>query len=180
MKAHFAHLDGDHLTMLNAYHAFKQNGESQNWCWENYLNHRSLKSADNVRNQLVRLCQRHGVLLESTDFHSKDYYVNIRKAILNGFFMQVAHKERRNGSYLTVKDNESVLLHPSTNLSGKPEWVVYNEFVLTSKKYVRTVTEIKGEWLIDLAEHYYDLSNFPSVRRQKRVAAAVHATRENA
>ena len=160
-KAHFAHLDGDHLTMLNAYHAFKQNGESQNWCWENYLNHRSLKSADNVRNQLVRLCQRHGVLLESTDFHSKDYYVNIRKAILNGFFMQVAHKER-NGSYLTVKDNESVLLHPSTNLSGKPEWVVYNEFVLTSKKYVRTVTEIKGEWLIDLAEHYYDLSNFPS------------------
>jgi pre-mRNA-splicing factor ATP-dependent RNA helicase DHX15/PRP43 len=33
---------------------------------------------------------------------------------------------------------------------------------LTSKKYVRTVTEIKGEWLIDLAEHYYDLSNFPS------------------
>jgi len=160
-KAHFAHLDGDHLTMLNAFHAFKQNGESQNWCWENYLNHRSLKSADNVRNQLVRLCQRHGVNLESTDFHSKEYYVNIRKAILNGFFMQVAHKER-NGSYLTVKDNESVLLHPSTNLSGKPEWVVYNEFVLTSKKYVRTVTEIKGEWLIDLAEHYYDLSNFPS------------------
>jgi len=25
-KAHFAHLDGDHLTMLNAFHAFKQNG----------------------------------------------------------------------------------------------------------------------------------------------------------
>ena len=39
---------------------------------------------------------------------------------------------------------------------------MYNEFVLTSKKYVRTVTEIKGEWLIDMAEHYYDLSNFPS------------------
>lgn len=159
-KAKFNHLDGDHLTMLNAFHAFKQNAENQNWCWENYLNHRSLKSADNVRNQLVRLCQRHGVALESTDFNSRDYYQNIRKAILNGFFMQVAHKEK--SGYLTVKDNEQVLLHPSTCLSGKPEWVVYNEFVLTSKKYVRTVTEIKGEWLIEEYEHYYDLSNFPA------------------
>lgn len=27
-KARFAHADGDHLTLLNAYHAFKQNGKS--------------------------------------------------------------------------------------------------------------------------------------------------------
>ena len=54
-EAHFAHCDGDHLTMLNAFHAFKQNGEPK-LVLENYLNHRSLKSADNVRNQLVRLC----------------------------------------------------------------------------------------------------------------------------
>ncbi len=26
-KARFAHIDGDHLTMLNVYHAFKQNHE---------------------------------------------------------------------------------------------------------------------------------------------------------
>ena len=36
----------------------------------------------------------------------------------------------------------------------------YNEVVLTSKNYIRTVTDIRGEWLIDLAPHY-DLSNFP-------------------
>ncbi len=25
-KARFAHIDGDHLTLLNVYHAYKQNG----------------------------------------------------------------------------------------------------------------------------------------------------------
>eukprot|EP00005_Dracoamoeba_jomungandri_P006061 CAMPEP_0174261780 /NCGR_PEP_ID=MMETSP0439-20130205/12156_1 /TAXON_ID=0 /ORGANISM="Stereomyxa ramosa, Strain Chinc5" /LENGTH=554 /DNA_ID=CAMNT_0015346343 /DNA_START=17 /DNA_END=1678 /DNA_ORIENTATION=+ len=30
-KARFSHLDGDHLTLLNAYHAFKKNNEDPNW-----------------------------------------------------------------------------------------------------------------------------------------------------
>lgn len=54
-KQRFAHIDGDHLTLLNVYHAFKQNQESTDWCYENFLNFRALKSADNVRSQLVRL-----------------------------------------------------------------------------------------------------------------------------
>ena len=41
---------------------------------------------------------------------------------------------------------------------------MYQEFVLTSKNYIRTVTDIKGEWLVDLAPHYYDMANFPQVR----------------
>ena len=54
-----------------------------------------------------------------------------------------------------------VHLHPSTCLDHKPEWALYQEFVLTSRNYIRTVTDIKGEWLVDIAQHYYDLSNFP-------------------
>ena len=45
---------GDHLTLLNAYHAFKQNNEASDWCYDNFLNHRALKAADSVRSQLVR------------------------------------------------------------------------------------------------------------------------------
>ncbi|XP_077427654.1 ATP-dependent RNA helicase DHX15-like [Vanacampus margaritifer] len=44
----FAHIDGDHLTLLNVYHAFKQNHEANQWCYDNFLNYRSLMSADNV------------------------------------------------------------------------------------------------------------------------------------
>lgn len=60
---------------------------------------------------------------------------------------QVAHLERT-GHYLTVKDNQLVQLHPSTCLDHKPEWVLYNEFVLTTKNYIRTVTDIKAEWSV--------------------------------
>jgi hypothetical protein len=44
-KAQFSHSDGDHLTLLNAYHAYKQAGgvSSKDWCYENFLNYRSLQ-----------------------------------------------------------------------------------------------------------------------------------------
>ena len=44
---------GDHLTLLNVYHAYKQNGEAQDWCYDHFLNSRALKAADSVRSQLV-------------------------------------------------------------------------------------------------------------------------------
>ncbi|KAG5251936.1 pre-mRNA-splicing factor ATP-dependent RNA helicase [Salix suchowensis] len=175
-KARFGHIDGDHLTLLNVYHAYKQNNEDPSWCYENFVNHRALKAADNVRQQLVRIMARFNLKLCSTDFSSRDYYINIRKAILAGYFMQVAHLEH-SGHYLTVKDNQVVHLHPSNCLDHKPEWVVYNEYVLTSRNYIRTVVDIRGEWLVDIAPHYYDLENFPQCEA-KRVLEKLYRKRE--
>ncbi|CAI9099414.1 OLC1v1036233C1 [Oldenlandia corymbosa var. corymbosa] len=146
-KSRFGHIDGDHLTLLNVYHAYKQNKDDPQWCYENFINHRALKSADNVRQQLARIMARFNLKLCSTDFNSRDYYGNIRKAMLAGYFMQVAHLERT-GHYLTVKDNQVVHLHPSNCLDHKPEWVIYNEYVLTSRNFIRTVTDVRGEWLV--------------------------------
>ena len=120
-------------------------GDNQQWCWDNFIQFRSMKSADDVRIQLARLMDQYKLRRVSTDFKSRDYYINIRKSLTAGFFMQVAHLER-SGNYLTIKDNQPVLLHPSAGLDRKPEWVVYNEFVLTAKNYIRTVTEIRPEW----------------------------------
>lgn len=91
-------------------------GEDAKWCYENFLNFRTMRSADSVRQQLSRIMVRLQVPMLSTEFTSKDYYINIRKAIAAGFFMQVAHLERA-GTYLTVKDNQvrgrRALLHAS-------------------------------------------------------------------
>ncbi|XP_017961804.1 putative pre-mRNA-splicing factor ATP-dependent RNA helicase PRP1 isoform X2 [Drosophila navojoa] len=167
-KMRFAHIDGDHLTLLNVFHAFKQSNEDPNWCYENFINYRSLKNADNVRQQLARIMDRFNLKRTSTEFSSKDYYVNIRKALVQGFFMQVAHLERT-GHYLTIKDNQNVQLHPSTCLDHKPDWVIYNEFVLTTKNYIRTVTDVKPEWLLSLAPQYYDLNNFPQCEAKRQL-----------
>lgn len=67
--------------------------EDTNWCYENFVNYRSLKQADNVRQQLSRIMDRFNLKRTSTDFSSKDYYINIRKALVQGFFMQVCTTE---------------------------------------------------------------------------------------
>lgn len=179
MKNLFAHPDGDHLTLLNVYHAFKSPDAQQNsrqWCHDHFLSLRALQSADNVRMQLKRIMEREELELMSTPFEDKKYYENIRRALVSGFFMQVAKKEANGKTYVTVKDNQSVLLHPSTVLGQDSEWVVYNEFVLTSKNYVRTVTGVKAEWLLDIAPNYYDIEAFPKgevktalIRAQERI-----------
>lgn len=152
MKNLFAHQDGDHLTMLNVYHAFKSPEAQENpkqWCHDHFLSLRSLQSADNVRMQLLRIMERSELEMISTPFDDKKYYENIRRALCAGFFMQVAKKESQGKSvYTTVKDNQNVLLHPSTVLAHDAEWVLYNEFVLTTKNYIRTVTAVKPEWLL--------------------------------
>ena len=159
-KAQFAHVDGDHCTLLNAYHAYKHHGSDATWATENFLSHRSLASADSVRNQLSRILERLQVPMVSTDFSSPDYYVNLRKCVVAGNFLQVAHLER-GGSYLTIKDNQVVAIHPSSVLDNKPPWVCFEEFVLTSRNYIRTCTAVEARWLCEIAPHYYDLANFP-------------------
>jgi hypothetical protein len=63
--------------------------EDAQWCYDNFINFRSLKSADNVRQQLSRIMDRFNLKRTSTEFTSKDYYLNIRKSLTTGFFMQV-------------------------------------------------------------------------------------------
>jgi pre-mRNA-splicing factor ATP-dependent RNA helicase DHX15/PRP43 len=158
MKDMFKHPEGDHLTMLNVYHAFKgvdgRGEDPKKWCHEHYLSFRHLSSADSVRAQLKRIMETQGLELISTDFNDKNYYTNIRRALVAGFFMQVAKKEPSGKIYRTMKDNnQAVMIHPSSVLQTDYEWVLYNEFVLTTKQYVRTVTGIRPEWLL-VSSHY--------------------------
>lgn len=164
-RSQFVHSEGDHLTLLNVYHAYKetehQHQNASQWCWDNFINYRSLRMADSVRTQLERMMRKCQLRLVSTAPTDINYSPNIRKALLNGYFMHVAFRTGKGGAYLTVKDNQLVTLHPSSGLRHLPEWVLYNEFVLTKTNYIRTCTEVKGRWLVDQAAHYYDLSNFP-------------------
>lgn len=79
-------MDTDHFYVF----IIRTGNEDTNWCYENFVNFRSLKQADNVRQQLSRIMDRFNLKRTSTDFSSKDYYINIRKALVQGFFMQVS------------------------------------------------------------------------------------------
>ncbi|KAF8465792.1 P-loop containing nucleoside triphosphate hydrolase protein [Russula ochroleuca] len=153
--------DGDHLTLLNVFNEYQNNLHERNWAWNNYVSARALAQADNVRAQLLRVMERLEVDVVTKSYPDQTrHYIDIRKALVCGYFMQVAHKEGEKGSYLTVKDNQVVSLHPSCGLDTQPEWVLFNEFVLTTRPYIRTVTEIRPEWLLELSANYYDFNLF--------------------
>jgi pre-mRNA-splicing factor ATP-dependent RNA helicase DHX16 len=72
-----------------------------------------------------------------------------------GFFYNCARLQK-DGSYKTVKNPTTVHIHPSSSLrEALPRWVVYHELVMTSKQFMRTVTEIDPKWLVEIAPHYY-------------------------
>jgi pre-mRNA-splicing factor ATP-dependent RNA helicase DHX15/PRP43 len=58
-----------------------------------------------VRQQLERIMERLEIELMSTSDEVK-LFTNVRKALVCGFFMQVAHKEGEKAGYMTVKDNQ--------------------------------------------------------------------------
>lgn len=151
MKARFAYEGSDHITLLKVYHAFQQSDDAQvdpeQWCHDHYVNHASLQEADNIRTQLGHIMEHTGLELVSTPFRHKDDFQNIRRALLSGFFTQVAKKDPSKNVYRTL-DDRRVLLHPSTVLQGS-EWVVYHECILTRRSYIRTVTAIDPTWLLD-------------------------------
>jgi len=172
-KANFTNSEGDHLTLLNAYQAYQevQERDRKTWCWDNFLNERSLVSASNVRRQLAGILRKLDLPIGGNDPNSAGYYHNIRLALTAGMFMQTAYKQR-NGNYLTVKDNQIVHIHPSSVVDSKPEWVVFEEFALTTKNYIRTVTTTTVEWLVELAPHYFDLENFPECEAKAELELA--------
>jgi HrpA-like RNA helicase len=70
---------------------------------------------------------------------------------------------------MTVKDSQVVAIHPSSTIDHRPEWILYHEFVLTKKNYIRTVTDIKGEWLFKIAPIYFNPSNAKNFETKKEL-----------
>jgi pre-mRNA-splicing factor ATP-dependent RNA helicase DHX16 len=124
---------------------------STQWCYENFVQVRSMKRARDIRDQLVGLLERVEIELKS-DSKNLD---GVKKCVTAGFFYHAA-KLQKNGSYRTVKNPQTVSIHPSSGLAKElPRWVVYHELVFTTKEYMRQVIEIKPEWLVEIAPHYY-------------------------
>merc|ERR1719359_151270 len=180
-RKNFHKFGGDHMTMLNVYKQWEDTKFSLNWCMENYLQNRSLKRARDIREQLVDMIEK--VELEITsDPNNID---GIRKSVLAGFFYNTA-RLRKDGSYVTVKHPHTVEIHPTSSLFGQnPKLVCYHELVLTTKEYMRQCIEIKPEWLLEVAPHFYqskDLDGFKGKmpKSQGAAAASVRSGRPDA
>ena len=160
-KSKFTSHLGDHFTILIAYNNYKLNGAQKKWCIERYLNYRTMKAADSIRDQLQNILLRMNIKIPQSDWSpiiKPKKAKKIIKSLIEGYFAQIAHLET-GGYYITVRDNQYVFIHPSSVLhDGKPKWVLFNEFVLTNKNYIRTCTSIEDpKLLLEVAPDFFNL-----------------------
>ncbi|XP_070275105.1 pre-mRNA-splicing factor ATP-dependent RNA helicase DHX16 isoform X3 [Myotis yumanensis] len=141
---------GDHLVLLNVYTQWAESGYSSQWCYENFVQFRSMRRARDVREQLEGLLERVEVGLSSC----QGDYIRVRKAVTAGYFYHTARLTR--SGYRTVKQQQTVFIHPNSSLfEEQPRWLLYHELVLTTKEFMRQVLEIESSWLLEVAPHYY-------------------------
>jgi pre-mRNA-splicing factor ATP-dependent RNA helicase DHX16 len=159
---------GDHISLMRVYNEWVETDYSTQWCYENYIQIRNLNKARDIREQLEGLCERVEVNLTSTSsiatttaastVGSNNNNIDaISKALVSGFFYNIA-KFSKNSEYKTIKNPHTVYIHPSSVLMKQEApslWVMYYELAFTTKEYMRTVMPIQGEWLLEVAPHYY-------------------------
>lgn len=155
---------GDHLALLNVYNQWRDASYSKQWCSENFVQHRSMVRARDVREQLQSLMERVEIDIQSCN----NDFTDVRKAFTSGYFYHVARLSTDGGLYKTVKSHQTVLIHPNSSLfEDKPRWILYHELVLTTKEYMRQCIEIEPKWLTEVASHYYKQHEIEDTKKKK-------------
>jgi len=167
-RARFTNREGgDHLTYLNIWNQWVDADFSPIWAKENFLQQRSLTRARDIRDQLQKLCDRVEVAVSTCGISD---HIAIRKAITAGFFPNAARLQRGGDSYRTVKNGQTVYLHPSSTLmEARPKWVIFYELVLTSKEYMRSNMPLEAEWLNEVAPHYHKKEDLDKLGLDKKM-----------
>ncbi|GJN34271.1 hypothetical protein PR202_gb22920 [Eleusine coracana subsp. coracana] len=163
-RSNFFQPEGDHITLLTVYEAWKAKGFSGPWCFENFIQVTSLRRAQDVMKQLLEIMDKYKLDVVSSGNDS----TKIGKALAAGFFFHSARKDPK-GGYRTLADNQQVYIHPSSALfHQQPEWVIYHEIVMTTKEYMREVTAVEPRWLVELAPRFYRSVDPMKVSKRKR------------
>lgn len=143
---------GDFGLLLSVYNSWAESGYSTQWCYDNFVQLRSLKRARDIREQLSSLMER--VEIEETSAGAE--MDKVIKAFTAGFFEQCVRLHKT--GYKTIRKPHKVEIHPSSVLFRSEEtieWMIYFELVHTTKEYVRTLAQVQLDWLKEAAPHLY-------------------------
>jgi len=83
-RQNFVRAGGDHFTLLNVWEQWTETNYSQQFCYEQFLQFKSLSRARDIRDQLAGLCDRVEVVIQSNP-NSNDI-TPVQKAITSGYF----------------------------------------------------------------------------------------------
>jgi len=155
--------------LLNVWDQWADTNYSQQWTYENFLQYKSLCRVRDIRDQLAKMCDRTEVVVVANVNSSN--IVPIQKALTSGYFYNTARLQKSGDSYRTSKSNQTVYIHPSSCLfqhTPPPKMVLYYDLVLTSKSYMLQVMEIKSNWLLELAPHFFSPKDIEEMEKEQK------------
>lgn len=71
---------------------FNPDFSDENWCKDYFLDHSALKTAEAIRSELTDTLNRIELPISDPSFGTKTNTLNVKRALLAGFFMQVYEK----------------------------------------------------------------------------------------
>lgn len=143
VRSRFASPEGDHVTLLNVFRAYANTKQKKVWCHENFLHHRNLEYATEVRQQLAALAERANLERASCGSNTEQ----LRRALLEGLYDNLAELQR-DQTYVTVSTlyspfyfsppsyaiDDFVLVRPSRKTVWPNFW--QHEFLSGSGRFV--------------------------------------------
>uniref|UniRef100_A0A8C5F6B5 ATP-dependent RNA helicase DQX1 n=1 Tax=Gadus morhua TaxID=8049 RepID=A0A8C5F6B5_GADMO len=161
------HAEGDHFTLINIYQAFVEHKQDEAWCTTNFLSSAALRLAVVIRAELLEVMQRIELPVSPPAFGCQDNCTNVKRALISGFFLKVAHDVDGSGNYLLLTHRHVAHLHPfssylcSQPASDPPPWVLYHDFTISHDNCICTASHVHPHMLVELAPQYY-LGNLPA------------------
>uniref|UniRef100_A0A4W4HAK1 Putative pre-mRNA-splicing factor ATP-dependent RNA helicase DHX32 n=2 Tax=Electrophorus electricus TaxID=8005 RepID=A0A4W4HAK1_ELEEL len=166
------HPEGDHFTLINIYNTFKSSQEKphftpEEWCQDYFLCCAALQTAEAIRAELTDIMKQLELPMSEPAFGTKANTLNIKRALLAGFFMQIARDVDGSGSYFMLSTKHMAKLHPLSAYGAKtpqlspPEWLLFHEYTLCDSNCIRTATPIPPQLFIQMVPQYF-FYNLPS------------------
>ncbi|GIQ88824.1 hypothetical protein KIPB_011163, partial [Kipferlia bialata] len=147
--------DGDHGALLRVYKQWlgETRKSRRDWCKRMFVSNRSLEGADRVRNQLAGIVEGHNMMPRCLSGEERDYGWDtdtqlVLQAMCTGYKANIARKTDDGRTYRTARGNQTAVIHPSSCVTDQPAVVIYQEFVHTTRTYLRCVAPVKQQWIV--------------------------------
>ncbi|KAI1643931.1 pre-mRNA-splicing factor ATP-dependent RNA helicase PRP43 [Daldinia loculata] len=152
--------EGDILTYLTTMQRYAaENADRIEWCKKRKVNIRNMKQALNIRKQLRGICSKEKLLTESPPPDPQPFVpmsperaTLLLKCFMKGFGTKCALLAP-DSSYVTIQGKHVVAVHPSSVLHGqKREAIMFLEHVFTQRSYVKKVSVVQADWIVETME----------------------------
>jgi ATP-dependent RNA helicase DHX8/PRP22 len=164
MKASLSVEGGDLLTFLHIFQTWETavgqssgatRDEQKAWCTEHCVNGKTMGTAAKQRKEILQKLADAGIKVGQEYSKSNQ---SVQRAVAAGYFMNIAAANGpAKAGFKALHLGQSCVLHPGSTmvtLAETPQYTVYQGLAQTSRLFMRNITTVDLEWILEFAPKY--------------------------